>query len=254
MAEARARPWAPNILMYIQEMGRINEEPYGAAATAESAPLESPVDGSTGNTECPGKNGARCAFTPMAPTPGPPPPCGMQNVLCMFRWQTSAPQVPGDVRPHWAFKFAPSIYTWPPHSCVMRVKSVMVSSKTPYVDGYVTMIADKLSLCFSALALKSSRSMLPSSSDLTMTHLRPAITAEAGFVPWADTGMRQTFRWPSPMDCWYARIARRPAYSPEAPLLGWTETASKPVILHKSAFNDAIISTYPSVCSRGANG
>merc|ERR1719213_55246 len=44
-----------------------------------------------------------------------------------------------------------------------------------------------------------------------MTHFRPAMTADAGFVPWADTGMRQTLRWPSPMDCWNAR---RPAYSP----------------------------------------
>merc|ERR1719487_516086 len=99
MAEALAKPWAPSILMYIHEMGRMSDEPYGAAAT-----------------------------------PGPPPPCGMQNVLCMFRWQTSAPQVPGDVRPHCAFKLAPSMYTCPPHSWVMRVSSVMVSSKTPYVD------------------------------------------------------------------------------------------------------------------------
>ena len=85
MAEARAKPWAPSILMYIQEIGRISDEPYGAAATALSAPRLSPVDGSTGNTEWPGKNGARWAFTPMAPTPGPPPPCGMQNVLCIFK-------------------------------------------------------------------------------------------------------------------------------------------------------------------------
>merc|ERR1719502_1938299 len=80
------------------------------------------------------------------------------------------------------------------------------------------------------------------------------MTADAGFVPCALTGMRQMLRWPSPMDCWYARIARRPAYSPDAPELGWTETASKPVILQRSAFRDAIISTYPSVWSRGAKG
>jgi len=34
---------------------------------------------------------------------------GMQKVLCMFRWHTSAPHLPGDVRPHCAFKFAPSM-------------------------------------------------------------------------------------------------------------------------------------------------
>merc|ERR1719310_331186 len=53
-----------------------------------------------------------------------------------------------------------------------------------------------------------------------MTHLRPAMTAEAGFVPWADTGMRHTLRCPSPIDCWYALIANSPAYSPEAPESG----------------------------------
>ena len=46
-----------------------------------------------------GMKGARCAFTPIGPMPGPPPPCGMQNVLCRFKWQTSAPMWPGDVRP-----------------------------------------------------------------------------------------------------------------------------------------------------------
>jgi hypothetical protein len=46
-----------------------------------------------------GMKGARCAFTPIGPMPGPPPPCGMQNVLCRFRWHTSAPMWPGDVRP-----------------------------------------------------------------------------------------------------------------------------------------------------------
>src|SRR6266576_1383323 len=32
-----------------------------------------------------GKKGTRCLATPIGPTPGPPPPCGMQNVLCKFR-------------------------------------------------------------------------------------------------------------------------------------------------------------------------
>ncbi len=38
----------------------------------------------------------------------PPPPCGMQKVLCRFKWQTSAPIAPGLVRPTCAFIFAPS--------------------------------------------------------------------------------------------------------------------------------------------------
>ena len=52
--------------------------------------------------------GARCALTPIGPMPGPPPPCGMQKVLCRFRWQTSAPKSPGRDRPTCAFRLAPS--------------------------------------------------------------------------------------------------------------------------------------------------
>jgi hypothetical protein len=36
---------------------------------------------------------------PMGPMPGPPPPWGMQKVLCRLRWHTSAPMWPGLVRP-----------------------------------------------------------------------------------------------------------------------------------------------------------
>ena len=46
-----------------------------------------------------GRKDARCCLTPMGPMPGPPPPWGMQKVLCRFRWHTSAPMCPGDVRP-----------------------------------------------------------------------------------------------------------------------------------------------------------
>ena len=120
-------PWLPIITQYIHEMGRIDAEPHGAPAIVPNAVSLPPV----GMTGWVGRYGLRWAATPIGPTPGPPPPCGMQNVLCMLRWHTSAPQVPGEVKPHWAFKLAPSMYTWPPHSCVMRVKSVMVSSKTP---------------------------------------------------------------------------------------------------------------------------
>ena len=56
-----------------------------------------------------GRNGARCAATQIGPMPGPPPPCGMQKVLCRLRWQTSAPISPGRQRPTWAFMFAPSM-------------------------------------------------------------------------------------------------------------------------------------------------
>jgi hypothetical protein len=50
-------------------------------------------------TGCEGRYGAKCFCTPIGPMPGPPPPCGMQNVLWRLRWQTSAPIKPGLVRP-----------------------------------------------------------------------------------------------------------------------------------------------------------
>ena len=34
------------------------------------------------------------------PEPGPPPPCGVEKVLCRFRCITSTPKSPGRVLPH----------------------------------------------------------------------------------------------------------------------------------------------------------
>ncbi len=78
--------------------------PQGAALTGPIA--FSPPTCTTG---CPGRNGARCFAVQMGPMPGPPPPCGMQNVLCRFRWQTSGPKSPGRQRPTCAFMLAPSM-------------------------------------------------------------------------------------------------------------------------------------------------
>ena len=66
-------------------------DPYGAAEIGPM-PVSGPALASSG---WPGRNGARCSPTPTGPTPGPPPPCGMQNVLCRLRWLTSAPNLPG---------------------------------------------------------------------------------------------------------------------------------------------------------------
>src|SRR6266545_2519216 len=82
-----------------------------------------------------GRYGARWARAATGPTPGPPPPCGMQNVLCRFRCDTSAPNHPGRARPTRAFRFAPSTYTWPPASWTASQTCVTVSSNTPLVDG-----------------------------------------------------------------------------------------------------------------------
>ena len=45
-------------------------------------------------------------------------------------------------------------------------------------------------------------STLPLPSQATTTTRMPAICADAGFVPCADAGMRQTLRWPSPRLAW----------------------------------------------------
>ena len=50
--------------------------------------------------------------------------------------------------------------------------------------------------CFSAFALKSTMSMLPSVSHEIGTMRRPHIAADAGLVPCAETGIRHTFRAP----------------------------------------------------------
>ena len=73
-------------------------EPHGAADTGPTPPPSGrgPAIGCSGWF---GRYGARCARTATGPTPGPPPPCGMQKVLCRFRCETSPPNVPGLARP-----------------------------------------------------------------------------------------------------------------------------------------------------------
>src|SRR5690606_29261595 len=97
----------PIMAMYAQEIGKIDADPYGAADTAPTPPSRVGVTPRSASG-CPGRNGARCARTAIGPTPGPPPPCGMQNVLCRFRCDTSPPNEPGRARPTRALRLAPS--------------------------------------------------------------------------------------------------------------------------------------------------
>ncbi len=84
--------WLPIITQYIHEIGRIDAEPHGADAIAPNESVHVPSAFSIGITGEFGRYGLRWAATPIGPTPGPPPPWGMQNVLCRLRWQTSAPK------------------------------------------------------------------------------------------------------------------------------------------------------------------
>ena len=104
-------------------------EPYGAADTGpttgprpSSAERSGPAEGTTG---WPGRYGARWARTATGPTPGPPPPWGMQKVLWRLRWLTSAPNLPGRATPTRALRLAPSRYTCPPASCTAAQMSPM---------------------------------------------------------------------------------------------------------------------------------
>ena len=56
----------------------------------------------------PRKIGGQMRLTPIGPMPGPPPPCGMQKVLCRLRWLTSEPMSPGRASPTSALRLAPS--------------------------------------------------------------------------------------------------------------------------------------------------
>ena len=58
--------------------------------------------------------------------------------------------------------------------------------------------AEAARACSAQRARRSARSTLPASSQRTATTRKPAITALAGLVPWAETGIRHTSRCASP--------------------------------------------------------
>ena len=93
---------------YAHEIGRIDGLPYGAAETGPPSCVTPPEWSARCASGCPGRYGARCAFAATGPTPGPPPPCGMQNVLCRLRCETSPPKSPNRAKPSSALRFAPS--------------------------------------------------------------------------------------------------------------------------------------------------
>ena len=71
-------------LMYC-EMVKMEALPQGAALTGDIADalrtsgVATSLCGSVNG--CPGRCFAKCSLTAIGPTPGPPPPCGMQKVL-----------------------------------------------------------------------------------------------------------------------------------------------------------------------------
>ena len=84
--------------------------PQGAPLTGPTPPslCPRPNGPASGLNGCDGKYAAKCSRTATGPTPGPPPPCGIAKVLCKFKCETSAPNLPGFAKPTNAFRFAPS--------------------------------------------------------------------------------------------------------------------------------------------------
>ena len=67
----------------------------------------------------------------------------------------------------------------------------MLGSNKPKVLG---MVSIKTAVRESESSRRLDTSTLPFESDLTVTTSNPAIAAEAGFVPWAESGMIATVR------------------------------------------------------------
>ena len=149
---------------------------------------------------------------------------------------------------------APSIYTWPPLSWIDFVISCIEDSKTPWVDGYVTIKAAKFSLYCSAFSFNSFSLIFPWLSVPITTTFMPAITAEAGLVPWAEDGIKHIFLWPCEILFKYALITINPAYSPWAPELGCNDVPENPVISFNCFSNLMINFWYPFAWFKGTKG
>ena len=156
--------------------------PQGAA---ETAPI--PCSPPTVTTGWPGRNGARCAATPIGPMPGPPPPCGMQKVLWRLRWQTSAPMSAGPAEADLG------VHVRAVH---VDLAAVRVDDRADLLDALLEdavgrRIGDhqrgQVLRVRRGLGAEIGESMLPCASQWTATTTRkPAIAALAGLVPWAD--------------------------------------------------------------------
>src|SRR2546426_9226439 len=127
---ASTSPSRPMSAMYAQETGRIQGLPHGAADTVPHG-----CSRRSGTTGWSGRKGARWGATQIGPIPGPPPPCGMQNVLWRFRWHTSAPMSAGRQRPTLAVLVAASLDTRPPWAWAVSANRRVDPSETAVLGG-----------------------------------------------------------------------------------------------------------------------
>ena len=140
--------------------------------------------------------------TPIGPMPGPPPPWGMQKVLCRLRWQTSAPMSPGLVQADLGVHVG-AVHVDLPAVAVddladllhVFLEHAMRGGVGDHQGGEIVLVLLGLGfqVCDFDVAVRIAA---------TGTTFNPATTALAGLVPCAETGIRQTLRCASPRDSW----------------------------------------------------
>ena len=99
-----------------------------------------------------------------------------------------------------------------------------------------------------------SRSTMPSASEATSTVSNPVTVAEAGLVPWAESGTMTFVLFVSPRLSCHALIIISPVCSPWAPAAGWRVTASMPVISASMALRSYMSLRAPWTVSTGWRG
>ena len=123
--------------------------------------------------------------------------------------------------------FAPSRYTSAPLACNSSVMVSICVSNRPNVLGLVIM---NTAVSSPSLAFKSSRSTRPLAALLMVTVSKPARAAEAGLVPWAESGTSTLRRCVSPFSRKYFAATNSAVNSPCAPAAGCKLTAGSPEI------------------------
>ncbi len=153
-------------------------------------------------TNGPGRKSTSGADTPTGPAPGPPPPCGVLNVLCRLKCSTSKPRSPGRTMPSSALRLAPSPYISPPYRCTSAATCSTCSSNRPSVLGLVSIMPARCAPCSWQADSSAARSTFPRASEGISTTRSPTMAEVAGLVPCAESGTKTTLRALSPRSRW----------------------------------------------------
>ena len=158
-----------------------------------------------------GRNGARCSRTATGPTPGPPPPWGMQKVLCRLRWLTSPPNQPGPGDADERVEVG---------AVDVHLAAVLVHEVADVGDALLEhAVGGRVGDHRARPGRRRAPRPWPRGRRRRRCRRRrrpprrprmPAITADAALVPWAEDGMRHTSRAGSPRDCVVAADGEEP--------------------------------------------